>query len=130
MIRLTLPVPPSANRWHRTVNGRPILSREARAYTERVSILALAQRAEKIDAPQEIAVSIVWYRERKSGDVDKRGAVLLDALQGVCFDNDSQVRRYTIERRDDQKTAPRMEIQISPLLESKIILGDAPCLTR
>lgn len=115
MSRLTIPVPPSANAWHRVVNGRPILSAEARAYTGAVTLLALRQGARRIQAPTEIAVDIVWYRARKSGDVDKRGAIALDALQGVCFDNDSQIKRYSIERRDDDPKNPRMELTITPV---------------
>ncbi len=115
MIRLTLPVPPSANRWHRVVNGRPILSREAREYTDKVRWVVLAERWGKIDAPTDIAVNIVWYRERRSGDVDKRGGILLDALQTVCFDNDAQIRYYSVERRDDDKANARMEITIYPV---------------
>jgi len=112
---LTVPVPPSANSWHRVVNGRLILSAAARKYTAGLKIVAACMRWPKIEAPAELAVSIVWYRARKSGDVDKRGAVLLDALQGVCFDNDAQIKRYSIERRDDDPTNPRMEIELVPL---------------
>lgn len=111
---LTVHVPPSANRWHRVVRGRPILSRMARLYTNAVALSAIAQGVNKIDAPTEIDVEIVWYRARKSGDVDKRGAVLLDALQGICYDNDSQIRRYSIERRDDDPRNARMEVTITP----------------
>lgn len=110
-MKLTLHVPPSANAWHRVVNGRPILSRMARLYTKAVGLSAICQRVEKIPAPTPISVSIAWYRERKSGDVDKRGAVLLDALQGICYDNDAQIKRYTIERFED-KNNPRMEVTI------------------
>jgi len=56
-------------------------------------------------------VSVRWFRERKTGDVDKRGAVLLDALQGIAYDNDSQIRSYSIERFED-KDDPRMEVTI------------------
>lgn len=114
VVRLTVHVPPSANEWHRVVKGRPILSRAARLYTKGVALSALAQNVGKIEAPTEIDVSIVWYRARKSGDVDKRGAILLDALQGVCFDNDAQIRRYSIERRDDDPKNPRMEVTLTP----------------
>lgn len=113
MIRFMLPVPPSANRWHRVVNGRPILSREAREYTKHVTLLALSQKVRKISAPTEIVVAIEWYRARKSGDVDKRGAVLLDALQGIAFDNDSQIKSYSIERNDSAPKDARMIITIS-----------------
>lgn len=116
VVQLTVVVPPSANRWHRVVSGRPILSAAARQYTEYVAAYSLARRIQKIEAPAEIDVEIVWYRARKSGDVDKRGAVLLDALQGICYDNDSQIRRYSIERRDDDPKFARMEVtlRVSP----------------
>lgn len=112
-MRLTLHVPPSANEWHRVVNGRPILSRVARLYTSGLS--AICQKVEKIPAPTELSVSITWYRARKSGDVDKRGAVLLDALQGICYDNDSQIKTYSITRDDSDPKNARMEISVTPL---------------
>jgi len=111
VIRLTLPVCPSANDWHRVVNGRPILSKVAREYTEKATTLAQMQRCQKIASPRDIDVEIVWYRARKSGDVDKRGAVLLDALQGIAYDDDSQIRSYLIVREED-KDDPRMEVTI------------------
>ena len=111
-VTLTVHVPPSANQWHRVVRGRPVLSRLARLYTGAVQLSALAQHAGKIEAPTEIDVEIVWYRARKSGDVDKRGAVLLDALQGICYDNDSQIRRYSIERNDSDPKNARMEVTL------------------
>ncbi len=116
-MKLTLHVPPSANRWHRVVNGRPILSREAREYTNAAELHAMSQRVTKIPAPTDIAVNITWYRARKSGDVDKRGAVLLDALQGIAFDNDSQIARYTIARDDSDPKQSRMEVTITPITE-------------
>lgn len=72
---------------------------------------ALAQKCRRIESPTEIDVEIVWYRAQRSGDVDKRGAILLDALQGIAFDNDSQIRSYFILREED-KANPRMEITI------------------
>lgn len=112
-VRLTLHVPPSANDWHRVVRGRPILSREARLYTKAVELSALCQKVEKIPSPKQIVVSIRWYRARRAGDVDKRGAVLLDALQGIAYDNDSQIVKYQIERDDSDPKNARMEIEIT-----------------
>lgn len=110
-IKLTLPVCPSANDWHRSVNNRWHLTHKARDYTKNIANLAYAQGCKAIPAPKEIDVEIVWYRARKSGDVDKRGAVLLDALQGIAYDNDSQIRSYLIVREED-KGNPRMEVCI------------------
>ena len=90
-VRLFLNVPPSANRWWRNVNGRMVTSKEARDYKEYVAGQCLKQRVRKIDAPAPVALTITWFRERKSGDLDKRIGIALDALQGSAFDSDSQI---------------------------------------
>lgn len=110
----TIPVSPSANRWHRTVNGRPILSLAAREYVKTLTTIVLAQRVPKIAKPTDVTVHILWYRAQRAGDVDKRGAVALDALQGLAFDSDSQIRRYTIERNDSDPKHARMEVEVGP----------------
>lgn len=120
--RLTLHVPPSANNWHRTVKGRILVSAEARMYPKSVALSALMQRIQVVPSPHDIRVDIVWWRARKSGDVDKRGAILLDALQGVAFDDDKQIRSYSIERDDSEPDNPRVEVTIT-------VLGDVEALS-
>lgn len=92
-ITLTLPVPPSANRWWRNVNGRMVTSQTAREYKATVRVAVLSKRRYfTLPFPKgDVAVSITWTRERKSGDLDKRLGVALDALQGVMYANDAQV---------------------------------------
>lgn len=102
-ITLTLKEPPSSNRWHRNVNGRTILSKAARDYTTYVAKRCLAQRVQRIEAPTPVAVLIEWHRSRKSGDLDKRLSICLDALQGFTFTNDSQIVRIVAERRDSDR---------------------------
>lgn len=108
---LTVPVPPSANRWHRHVGQRVLLSSEARAYLK--ALPAHLPGLQPIDGP--IRVDIRWVRERRSGDVDKRGAILLDALQGLAYHDDSQVADYRIWRDDSERESPRMVVTITPL---------------
>jgi crossover junction endodeoxyribonuclease RusA len=106
---LTLPDPPSANRWWRMVvikgQGRMLISSEARKYKERVALLGGRQKLP--DGP--VKLTIDWYRERRSGDLDKRIGVLLDALQGVLYDDDSQIVEITARRHDD-KANPRVVV--------------------
>ena len=115
MRRLTLPVPPSANRWWRNVNGRMVTSREAREYEAATAVRALAQGVRPIRRPALVALTITWYRGRKSGDLDKRLGILLDALQTVAYENDSQVVRLMAERSDAEPDRPRVEIEIIAL---------------
>ncbi len=107
MQTLTLPEPPSANRWWRKFRNRMVLSPEARAYKENVAQLAGHYHIEQ----GEIRVSIDWYRQRRSGDLDKRVGVALDALQGVLFANDSQIVELHTRRFDDPKK-PRIVVTV------------------
>lgn len=108
-IQFTLPEPPSANRWWRKWNNRMVLSVEARAYK-----LMVERRYTGTPFEGAVAVNICWYRKRRSGDLDKRLGVVLDALQGVAYVNDSQVVRLVAERYDDPKH-PRLEVAVEAL---------------
>ena len=109
---LTLHEPPSANRWWRNVNGRMVTSRAARQYKEATAIYAIAQGIRTpLDGP--VSLTVTWYRGRKSGDLDKRLGVLLDALQGVCYANDSQITELHAHRSDAEPKNPRVEVAVS-----------------
>jgi Holliday junction resolvase RusA-like endonuclease len=111
---LYLREPPSANRWWRKFRGRMVLSAEAIAYKQHVSNATLVGKVRKIEKPADVEVSLFWYRGRKSGDLDKRIGILLDALQGCVYDNDSQVRRIIAERRD-HKNAHAVVVHVTTL---------------
>lgn len=77
-MKLTLPAPPSANRYWRNVRGRMVLSREAKDYKRAVGILA----AHLTPTTKPVAVLLDWYRGRKAGDLDNRLKQSLDATRG------------------------------------------------
>lgn len=112
-MRLTLHEPPSANRWWRNVNGRMVTSRQARLYKAAAGLSAICQGIrEPITGP--VSLTVTWYRGRASGDLDKRLGVLLDALQGVCYENDSQIVELHAHRSDADKRNPRVEVTVEP----------------
>jgi Holliday junction resolvase RusA-like endonuclease len=111
---LTVPVPPSANEWHRHVGNRVLLSSAARKYVK--GLAAHLPALQPFTGP--IRVEIRWFRARKAGDVDKRGGILLDALQGLAYDNDSQIADYRIVRDDSQPRQARMVVTITPIQEA------------
>ncbi|HEV8177156.1 MAG TPA: RusA family crossover junction endodeoxyribonuclease [Gemmatimonadales bacterium] len=113
-IRLTLPVPPSANRWWRSVGPRVLLSREARDYKQTVATLLMVAKVKMIAPPERVRIRIVWYRARKSGDLDKRLGILLDGLQGQAYANDSQIVELSARREEDPDN-PRMEVEITAM---------------
>lgn len=88
-----------------------VLSDEARAYK---ALVRMAYRRQEIRG--EISVSLVWHRERRSGDLDKRIPIILDSLQGVAYANDAQITRIIASRFEDTKN-PRLIVTVSPLLQ-------------
>lgn len=105
---LVLPVPPSANRWWRNVNGRMVKSKDARDY--QANVLGRVGRQELIYKPRRVKVTVRWFREMKSGDLDKRLGVLLDALQGICYESDSQIVEIHAYRSDEG--TGRIEVEV------------------
>lgn len=103
-------MPPLANRYWRFVNvrGRPVvlLSKDARIYKKRIASLAPTVR--RIDGPVRLTLRI--FRPRRAGDVDSTIKPMLDALQGVLYENDRQIVELHAYRGDD-KTNPRVEVE-------------------
>ncbi len=109
-MRISLPYPPSTNRYYRTYRGHVTISAEAKAYKAKVRGILFMGRP--YDGP--VSVSLDVYRPRKSGDLDNRLKVTLDALRGIAFHDDSQVVEIRAVRHDD-KGNPRVEIEILEL---------------
>lgn len=105
------PLPPSANKNWRFAHGRVIVSQEAANYKETVKMLARVDGATLIKGP--VALTVDVYRPRKSGDLDNYLKVLLDALQGVFYRNDSQVREIHATLHEDRHE-PRVEVTAEP----------------
>lgn len=106
---VTLPYPPRINAMYATVGNRRILSADARRFKEVAAMTALAAGMRPMAG--EVTVSIMFYRPRKAGDVDGRIKSTLDALNGIAYADDSQVRRIIAER-DDDKANPRAEVTV------------------
>lgn len=116
-LAITLPEPPSANRWWRNVNGHMVTSAVAREYKddtvvrECVKQMGRGWKHAKVEKPAEVRVVIDWYRARRAGDLDKRLGVLLDALQGIAYESDAQIVHLTARRFDDAER-PRVEVEV------------------
>lgn len=112
-MNLTLPLPPSANRyWRTTVRaGFPhtYVSPEAKQYKALAYWTAKKQGAEPLDG--EVIVRGTVYFPNRRGDLDNRTKILLDALEGVAYHDDKQVWGIQWSRETD-KTNPRVELEI------------------
>jgi crossover junction endodeoxyribonuclease RusA len=115
-VKLTLPYPPSANRYWRNYGGVTVLSAEARAYKGEAALLAKVAGTEEFTGPVVLIVDI--YRPQRAGDLDNRLKLLLDALEVVAYRDDAQVVEIHARRFDDKKN-PRVEIEVREALATQ-----------
>lgn len=106
-IHLSLPYPPSANRYWRSFRGTTVVSSEAKQYKRDVALLAGGTEPFEGD----VILCLDVYRARKAGDLSNRIKVLEDALQGIAYIDDKQVVEIHARRFDDARN-PRVEVTI------------------
>lgn len=115
-MNLTLPLPPSANAYWRsvTINGhaRVLVSREAREYCKRVAAHALFSDAKPLKGPVSLTARV--FRKQRRGDLLNFEKVLCDSLEGIAYENDSQIVEAHFYLGDD-KHNPRVEVEISEI---------------
>lgn len=87
-----------------------VLKKEGREYREEVRRLCGANPVSK----SLMVLTARIYRPRKSGDIDNIFKCLLDSMQGVVYENDSQIVELHAYRGDD-KDNPRVEVSIECL---------------
>ena len=112
---LTLPYPPLLNKYYghkvMKVRGKYVpnvyVTPEGKAYKLNVKLLARSRGVAEIKGP--VAVSIDVYRPQKRGDIDGVLKCLLDALNGVLYEDDSQIIELHVARLDDPEK-PRVQI--------------------
>lgn len=120
VVHLELPEPPSANRWWRKFRNRMVLSADARAYKHAVWMLTGRYRTSEPDAflhplfqQEPIRISVTWLRSRRSGDLDKRLGVLLDALEETVYTNDRQIVELHAFRVDAGADGGKVHVDVS-----------------
>lgn len=107
---INLPYPVSANRYWRKAGHRVYRSPEAVAYCKLVANAALWQGAKRLSG--DVGVLIIFQpKATKSGaasktrlDLDNALKVVLDALNGVLWDDDKQIVDLRIRLGDPVKS--------------------------
>lgn len=99
-----LPLPPLT--WHKA----------AGQYREIVKMLAKCDRARVQRGPVVVTVRI--YRERKHGDLSTMLTLLLEAIQGVFYERNSQIRELHAILEDDRHR-PRVELTVKEVMPQK-----------
>lgn len=111
-MKITLDMPPSANRYWRHNQGRIHRSAEAMAYIQSVAWLCSTAGIEPLDG--DVSVTLRFFRPARRGDLDNLLKVILDALQGYAYHNDSQIGIIHAVRLND-KLCPRVEVEVNQL---------------
>ena len=91
---LTLPWPPSVNRYWRTFRGRMLISRDGREYRKAVCALL----GKRLALPGPLGVEIIAFRpDRRRRDLDNLLKAPLDSLTSAgIWHDDSQIVRLSI----------------------------------
>lgn len=111
---ITLPLPPSANRyWRQGRDGRVYVSQEAQDYKQLVRLTLVRRDLIAGDVMLEVKI----YRKAKRGDIDNFLKVLFDAMQGVVYENDKQVKCISVFLLDDPKN-PRVEVMVGKVMSN------------
>lgn len=111
-MRLTLPFPPSANRYWRKFQNRMVPSAEATAYKEQVGWLCAAAGIQPFTG--NVCVSLDFHRPAKRGDLDNLLKVVFDSLNGWAYVDDKQIVEIHAMRHEG-KDDPRVEISIQEI---------------
>jgi len=113
MVTVTLPYPPSANRYWRSIviKGavRVLVSKEAKKYRAACKIIAAAAFKRPMEGP--VGIRLLVYRPLRLGDLSNRIKVVEDVLQGFAYDNDAQIECIEARRFDD-KINPRVVVSV------------------
>jgi len=117
-IRLTLPwaVLASTNDRVNRVGDRLRLTRHYRKAKEAARALVAAQtRSEPVlDGPVEVRLRF-WVPDQRRRDPDNLLKLIHDALSGIVYHDDYQIRRQTWEVAGVDRVDPRVEIEVAPL---------------
>lgn len=114
MTKLTLPYPPSINRYWRMWRNRMVIGKEGREFRSN-AIKAIHSRRHETFGDERISIRIYLYPpDKRRRDIDNPMKALIDALQHAkVFNDDSQVDELCILRRSVDRVNPRAEVEIA-----------------
>lgn len=116
---LTLPWPPSVNGYWRSVGGRQIMSKKARAYRKTVVDLVEPSSWPVFEATERLKVRYdVYPPDRRKRDISNLLKGMEDALtHAFVWEDDEQVDDIRIVRQRSEGKPGRVEVTIDVLEE-------------
>lgn len=111
-IQLTLPMPPSVNRYWRKFRNRMVISDAGLAF--RAEAHVICQKAGITPLQGRITVTVRVYRPANRGDLDNSLKAILDALNKRAYQDDSQIDELHAYKYLDRAN-PRVEVEVRDL---------------
>jgi len=115
--RLVIPGPPVPKARARTVRGHSYTPARTAAAEKAIKALALAAGWTPLDGP--VAVTLHFYvPDRRRRDIDNLTKLVLDALNGIAWHDDSQIR-CLVARRSHTPDSPRTDVDVCAVPEER-----------
>lgn len=109
---LELPYPPSVNHYFSYQQGRPVLSKDARAYRHQVRRIVIANSIKPFLGPMAIRIDIYPPDDRRR-DCDNVQKAVIDALQHAgAFWDDAQVV-WLLSIKHDSRATGKVKVELS-----------------
>lgn len=128
-ITLTLPWPPSVNHYYRHVGPRVLISREGRAYREKVAAIVREIGVNMFVCPVEVEIEL-HPPDRRLRDADNSLKCTLDSLTGAgVYEDDSLIQKITVTKCAPMPPNGMAIIRINdyePTPESREEMPDCP----
>lgn len=113
MIRLSIPFPPSTNRIWRNVGTRVLLSREGRAYRQRVAEAVMIACVQGFGRKKLALVIDASMPDARRRDLDNLLKAAQDAMQAArLYDDDSQIVDLRIRHAGIDRDNPRLDVTL------------------
>lgn len=97
------------------MRGRLLLSRKYRQKKEMAGLSAMAQyKGEVLQGPVRLE-GVAYWPDRRRRDLLFFAKALHDALEGVCYEDDSQIAEVVYRVGGIDKANPRVELEIESI---------------
>lgn len=111
---LTIPFPPSVNRLWRQFKGRTIVSKVGREYRKSVAFACLDSQWPEIPEADVSVVIRAFMPDARRRDLDNLLKASLDGLTlAGIWQDDSQIKKLTIEHCGIDRDNPRLEVEVT-----------------